>query len=93
MNRTLKRTLALAALSLVLVPLSGALSSQGSEVLLPLSNSQLDARHPASLCGRGATMQTGYVDLYAPLSEKEAQGVAGYRAADGRRLPESLQTH
>lgn len=91
MNRKIKRSLVLAGLSLVLIPLSGALTSQGSAGLKPLSNAQLDARHPSTLAGRGTQMQTGYVDLYAPFSAKETRLIEGYRGPEGARLPEPVQ--
>ncbi len=85
-----KRHLAVLA-GLVLLPCTAALAVSGGGETGPLSNSTLDARHPSSLAGRGQHKQTGYVDLYAPLTESEARRVSGYRGADGQRLSTPAQ--
>ncbi len=42
--------------------------------------SRLPDRHSATLSGRMDRVQTGYVDLYAPLLPSEARALDGYRA-------------
>ncbi len=87
MKTITKRTLALVAISSIFLPWQGAAASKGDAASTPLPNTQLHARHPSALVGRGHFMQTEYVDLYGPLTPGEAERLAGYRDGEGRRLP------
>ncbi len=87
MKTKTQRTLALVVISSIFLPWQGAAALDGGHVRKVLSNAHLHASHPATLCGRGAHMRSGYVDLYAPLTASEAQRVVGYRDGEGRELP------
>ncbi|MCA9000830.1 MAG: hypothetical protein KDB61_02825 [Planctomycetes bacterium] len=79
--------MALAGLGLIGMQLGYALAAVAASPSGPLSNSHLDAHHPATLAGRADLRSTQYVDLYAPLTAKESARLQGYRGADGRPLP------